>query len=117
MLALRLAAIIKRSILILIHLVPIQIIILITIIAMAVLEHILGVRKHLTVITRKPSPHPINNAIPPSALELRDHLNHIALMETQTRPVISLVVVQRAHVHDGLLLLRLRLRGVVVEAR
>ena len=57
-----------------------------------------GARDDGTVVAGEPASSAVDHAIPPATVQLRDHLNDIALAETQTGAVVGFVVVKRADV-------------------
>jgi hypothetical protein len=65
-------------------------------------EGVVRVSHDLAVVAGEPTPDAVDDPIPPAALQLRDNLNNIALVEAQARAVVGLVVVEGADVHDGL---------------
>ncbi|KAJ8110153.1 hypothetical protein OPT61_g6925 [Boeremia exigua] len=51
------------------------------------------------VVAREPAAHAVDHPVPPSALQLRDDLDNVALAEAQAGAVVGVVVVERLHVH------------------
>jgi len=60
---------------------------------------LVGAADDLAVVAREPASDTVDDAIPPSALELGYDLDDVALVEAETCPVVRLVVVERPHVH------------------
>src|SRR5688572_30058908 len=65
------------------------------------IRQLVRARDDLAIIAGKPTTHLVDDTIPPAALELCDDLNHVAFMKAQACPVIGLIVVQSAHIHDA----------------
>jgi hypothetical protein len=64
-------------------------------------RELVGTRNDLAIIARKPASNLVDHAVPPTTFELGDDLDHIALVEAQASPVVGLVVIQSADVHDA----------------
>ena len=67
---------------------------------------------HGAVVAGEPSPHAVDDPIPPTTLQLRDDLYDVALLEGQARAVVGDIVVERAHVELPLGRARIPVHGV-----